>query len=335
MLRLDQFLFRLVALASISMSLALPAFAIADPAAGTQRKKARTHVTQKATGKQARIKVKAKAVPARPSLGQTIGLHNAEDALSLKSGVALVIDQDTNEILFSKNSSAILPIASITKLMTAVVVSEANLPMNEMLSVGAIDQLETGKSSRSRLQLGMQLSRGELMHLALMASENRAAYTLGSNYPGGMAAFVAAMNAKAAALGMRDTRYVEPTGLSSQNRSSAQDLSLLVRAAAEFPQIKELSTSQQANFAVGKRNVQFRNTNGLVRNPEWDIGLQKTGYISEAGRCVVMQASMAGRKLIMVLLDSAGRYSRIGDAERLCNWLIQSRWDAVQAPAKL
>ncbi len=160
-----------------------------------------------------------------------------------------------------------------------------------------------------------------MLHLALMSSENRAAHLLGRTYPGGLAVFVEAMNAKAQALGMHDTRYVEPTGLSSNNQSSAQDLARLVRAAAEHPILRSLSTSPEAMVPVGRHSLQFRNTNGLVRSPDWDIGLQKTGYISAAGRCLVMQAQLAGRKLIMVLLDSAGKYSRVGDAERIRHWL--------------
>ncbi len=272
--------------------------------------------------------------PPRLSMGHLIGLHDTEDPLALHSSVALVVDQDTDEVLFSKNPQAVLPIASITKLMTAVVVADAKLPMDEMLSVAPVDELDTGKSSRSRLKTGALLSRGEMLHLALMASENRAAFALGRYYPGGINAFVAAMNRKAAELGMRDTRYVEPTGLSSQNRSSAQDLSLLVKAAMGYAEIRELSTMPQAQVLVGKQPLNFRNTNGLVRNPEWEIGLQKTGFISEAGRCVVMQARLAGRKLIMVLLDSAGSYSRIGDAERLRHWLTETRWlPAAVVPA--
>jgi serine-type D-Ala-D-Ala endopeptidase (penicillin-binding protein 7) len=163
-----------------------------------------------------------------------------------------------------------------------------------------------------------------MMHLALMSSENRAAHALGRSYPGGLSAFVAAMNNKAQLLGMSGTRYVEPTGLSSQNQSSANDLAKLVSVAYKHQILRELTVSREAQMPVGNRFVQFRNTNGLVRNPEWDIGLQKTGYISEAGRCLVLQAQMAGRKLIMVLLDSAGRYSRIGDAERIRKWLDNS-----------
>jgi D-alanyl-D-alanine endopeptidase (penicillin-binding protein 7) len=232
----------------------------------------------------------------------------------------LVMDQDTDEVLFSKNAEAVLPIASITKLMTAMVVLDAEQPMDETIKVEKV-VLDTPRNNHSRLRVGTELSRGELMHLALMASENRAAHALGRSYPGGMPAFVAAMNQKARSLGMRDTHYVEPTGLSSANQSSARDLATLVRAAHEVPIIRELSTSPEYMVEVGNRAVQFRNTNGLVKSPEWEIGLQKTGYISEAGRCLVMQAKLAGRHLIMVFLDSAGKYSRIGDAERVRRWL--------------
>jgi len=163
-----------------------------------------------------------------------------------------------------------------------------------------------------------------MLHLALMSSENRAANALGRNYPGGLATFVNAMNAKARALSMHDTRYVEPTGLSSQNQSSARDLAALVKTAYTVPLIRELSTSPEYQVSVGSRQLQYHTTNRLVKSPEWDIGLQKTGYISEAGQCLVMQARLAGRKLILVLLDSAGKYSRIGDAERIRKWLISN-----------
>jgi serine-type D-Ala-D-Ala endopeptidase (penicillin-binding protein 7) len=273
-------------------------------------------------------------VPAIPSFGHLAGLQKTDDALDLKSSVALVVDQDTDEVLFSKNPEAVLPIASITKLMTALVVTEASLPADEMLTVTQ-DDVDATAGSRSRLKVGTQLPRSEMLHLALMASENRAAHVLGRTYPGGSAHFVEAMNAKAVTLGMNDTRYVEPTGLSSNNQSSAQDLTRLVRAAYEHPVLRQLSTSQEASVPVGRRQVAFRNTNGLVRNPEWDIGLQKTGYISAAGRCLVMQAELAGRKLIMVLLDSAGKYSRMGDAERIRKWLATAPIlpAAIAAPA--
>jgi len=260
--------------------------------------------------------------PAHPSFGQRSGLHDEADALELKSGVALVLDQETDEVLFAKNVQAVLPIASITKLMTAVVVTEANLPLDEPITITDED-IDTEKGSRSRLKVGTTLSRGDMLHLALMSSENRAAHALGRTYPGGLAVFVAEMNHKARELGMRDTRYVEPTGLSSSNQSSARDLATLVKAAHEHQIIRELSTSQEYEVEVGNRPIQFRNTNGLVKSPEWEIGLQKTGYISEAGRCLVMQAQLAGRKLIMGFLDSAGKYSRIGDAERVRKWITE------------
>ncbi len=304
---------------------AKPSAARTTPAKKAPTKKA---ATKKAAVRKAPVqkRVVRRAAPPRPSVAQLQGLRATGDPLDLHSSVALVIDQDTDEILFSKNHDAILPIASITKLMTALVVAEADLPLDETLRVSLDDVRATSASrAHSRLLAGTALSRGDLMHLALMSSDNRAAYALGRTYPGGISAFVSAMNRKARDLGMGDTRYVEPTGLSADNRSSAQDLARLVRAASDYPVIRELSTSLQAVVPVGtgkkQRPVQFRNTNGLVHNPEWDIGLQKTGFISAAGRCVVMQAQLAGRSLIMVLLDSAGRYTRIGDAERLRKWV--------------
>ncbi len=278
-----------------------------------------------------RSAVKQETAPARVSFGQRAGLHGTPDPLDLRSSVALVVDQDTQQVLFSKNPDAVLPIASITKLMTAMVVLEAGQSLDERLSISQ-DDVDTEKGSGSRLRVGTSLSRGEMLHLALMASENRAANALGRYFPGGMPSFVEAMNRKAMALGMRSTRYVEPTGLSSANQSNAHDLSLLVIAAMDHQLIRELSTSADASVNVGSRSMQFRNTNGLIRNPSWEIGLQKTGYISEAGRCVVMQAQLAGRKLVMVLLDSAGRYSRIGDAERLRAWINQSLPAAQASP---
>ena len=283
--------------------------------------------TSKARAKSMRRLAKARAakvmVPMRPSAGMLQGLHSQADALELRSGVALVMDQDTTEVLFSKHSNAVLPISSITKLMTALVVVEATQSLDETLTISA-DDIDLEKGSRSRLAVGTQLTRGELLHLALMSSENRAANALGRYFPGGLAEVVIAMNRKARALGMLDTHYVEPTGLSSRNQSSANDLARLVVEAHKQPLLRELSTSQEAQVAVGQRMVQFRNTNGLVRDPLWSIGLQKTGYISEAGRCMVIQAQLAGRKLVMVLLDSAGKFSRIGDAERIRRWLDRS-----------
>lgn len=277
-------------------------------------------VAKSAVSSRRKAVVRAAVVPAKPSFGEVAGLHSAHDALALKSSVALVIDQDTREVLFSKNEQAILPIASLTKLMTGLVISEAKLPSEEMIAITQAD-VDTEKGSRSRLKVGAELSRGELLHLALMSSENRAAHALGRSYPGGLQAFIGQMNAKAKMLGMNDTNYVEPTGLSSKNQSSARDLATLVNVAHGDPTLRELSTSPSYQVEVGNRTLQFNNTNRLVKNPSWDIGLQKTGYISEAGQCLVMQAKVAGRKLIMVFLDSAGKLSRIADAERVRRWV--------------
>ncbi|MBU3899612.1 MAG: D-alanyl-D-alanine endopeptidase [Gammaproteobacteria bacterium] len=266
---------------------------------------------------------RAVARPMKQSFGQMAGLHGAMDSLDLKSSVALVIDQDTNEVLFSKNDQAVLPIASLTKLMTGLILQQARLPMDQMITITQAD-VDTEKGSSSRLRVGTELSRGELLHLALMSSENRAAHALARSYPGGLPVFVSLMNVKAKLIGMSDTHYVEPTGLSSKNQSSARDLAKLVNIAHGDPILRELTTSPDYQVAVGNRTLQFNNTNRLVKNPSWDIGLQKTGYISEAGRCLVMQTKIAGRKLIMVFLDSAGKLSRIADAERVRRW-VESR----------
>jgi D-alanyl-D-alanine endopeptidase (penicillin-binding protein 7) len=283
---------------------------------------AHTSAHRAKTGKRARV-----AVAPPPSLGQQEGLREAGDPLALKSSVALVIDQDTKEVLLRKNDQAVLPIASLTKLMTGLLISEAKLPMDEAITITQ-DDVDTEKGSRSRLVVGATLTRGEMLHLALMSSENRAAHALGRTAPGGLAEFVARMNAKARQLGMSDTHYVEPTGLSSLNQSSAHDLATLVGVASHDPLLRELTTSPSYEVAVGHRTLQFNNTNRLVKNPAWDIGLQKTGYINEAGRCLVMQAQVAGRKLIMVFLDSEGKYSRLGDAERVRSWVEKKRLPA-------
>ncbi len=272
------------------------------------------------------VAARKKAVPVverRPSYGELAGLHGKNDPLELKSSVALVVDQDTHEVLLSKNDQAVLPIASLTKLMTGLIISQAHLDMHESITITE-DDIDTEKGSRSRLAVGTTLTRGEMLHLALMSSENRAAHALGRTYPGGMGVFVEQMNLKAKLLGMNDTRYVEPTGLSSNNRSSARDLAALVNVAHTDPVLREYSTSPGYEVDLGRKILQYKNTNMLVKNPTWDIGLQKTGYISEAGRCLVMQTKIAGRKLIMVFLDSAGKLSRIGDAERVRRWVESS-----------
>jgi len=333
-----QRILKMVGLLALFMALAVPIAGAATQKRQTVKKQQLTKSTASKkvvkTRKSARFVsgVKRKSVirisaPPKPSYGQIAGLHGAHDALDLKSSVALVIDQDTREVLFRKNDHAVLPIASLTKLMTGVIISGAKLPMDEMITVTQ-DDVDTEKGSRSRLKVGTSLTRGEMLHLALMASENRAANALGRTYPGGLAVFVSLMNAKAKLLGMTDTRYVEPTGLSSRNQSSAQDLAALVGAAHADPVLRELSTSTGYQVEVGSRTLQYNNTNRLIKNSEWNIGLQKTGYISEAGYVLVMQTKIAGRKLIMVFLDSAGKLSRLGDAERVRRWM-------ESAPAKI
>jgi len=264
--------------------------------------------------------VRAAYIPAKPSLGESMGLRDTEDALALRSSVALVMDQNTNEVLFQKNPTAVLPIASITKLMTALVVMDARLPMDEVLTVTEEDR-DTEKHTGSRLRFGAQLTRQEMLLLALMSSENRAASALGRSYPGGLPAFVGAMNRKARELGMSDSHFVDSNGLSSSNVSSAMDLARLVNAAYRNPTIREFSTQPEHEVTVQGRPMHYVSTNRLVRGGNWDIGLQKTGYISEAGQCLVMQTRVNDRNVVMVFLDSVGKLSRFADATRMRNWL--------------
>ncbi len=329
---------RLLVLFSVCMAfVATPAYAAASKSksktAVTKTVKKTTVVKRAKSKKVVNVAAKAKVVAsarrsavvassvvARQSYGEMAGLHEKSDALDLKSSVAYVIDQDTREVLLRKNDQAVLPIASLTKLMTGLIINQANLPMDEMIAITQ-DDVDTEKGSSSRLRVGTVLSRGELMHLALMSSENRAAHALGRSFPGGLDIFVSRMNEKARELQMKDTRFVEPTGLSSKNQSSAQDLAKLVNVAHSDATLREWSTSPNHEVSAGGRTLQYRNTNRLVNNPRWEIGLQKTGYISEAGRCLVMQTTVAGRNLIMVFLDSAGKLSRLGDAERVRQWV--------------
>ena len=257
---------------------------------------------------------------ARMSAGDRAGLNLTRDPLDLASSVALVLDQGSSEVLFEKNANVALPIASITKLMTGVVVVEANQDMNEVLTV-TNDDLDHEKFTTSRLRVGSQMTRSSMLHIALMSSENRAAAALGRNYPGGVQGFVAAMNAKARELGMNDTRYVDSSGLSSRNVASARDLAKLVAFAYHQPLLRQYSTDPHSQVDAGGRIMQYNNTNYLVKSPDWDIGLQKTGFINEAGRCLVMQTIIQGRPVIMVFLDSKGKQSRTADAGRVKRWL--------------
>jgi len=238
----------------------------------------------------------------------------------LKSSSVLVIDQSDSSVLYSRHSDVAMPIASITKLMTALVVLDAKQPLDEPIQISDAER-DLPKGGFSRLAVGTTLTRGDLMHLALMSSENRAAHALGNNYPGGMPAMVAAMNAKAAALGMTNAHFVDPTGLSSQNVASPEDLAKLVIAASRNPRIREYSTDKSYAVKVHRHLVEFHNTDNLVANPTWNIVVQKTGYITEAGKCLVMAAVIEGRSVVIVLLDSLGKYTRVADAKRIKTWM--------------
>jgi D-alanyl-D-alanine endopeptidase (penicillin-binding protein 7) len=247
----------------------------------------------------------------------------------LKSSSVLIVDQSDSSVLFSRRSDVAAPIASITKLMTALVVLDAKQPLDEQLAITR-EEAMLPKSRGSRLTVGTVLTRGDLMHLALMSSENRAAHALGVNYPGGLPAIVTAMNAKAAALGMTTAHFVDPTGLSSDNVASPEDLTKLVLAAAQNAHIREYSTDPSYAVRVRKHLVEFHNTDNLVKNPTWNIIVQKTGYIAEAGKCLVMEAVIEGRNVIIVLLDSAGRLTRVADAKRVKTWMESTATERVR-----
>jgi D-alanyl-D-alanine endopeptidase (penicillin-binding protein 7) len=255
------------------------------------------------------------------SWGKRSGLQYAADPLGLSASVGYLMDANTGEVLYSKNENAVLPIASITKLMTAVVIAEASLPMDEAITISE-DDVDHLKNSSSRLKVGTTLSRGQMLLLALMSSENRAAHSLARTYPGGTYNFVRYMNQKARDLGMKSTRYADPTGLSSENQSSAHDLAILASHAAKDATLRSYSTSQEyAVDSVDGRSLTYRNSNALVRGGTWPVELQKTGYIREAGRCMVVQSQMAGRSTVMVLLDATTSAERRGDAERIRQWV--------------
>ena len=272
--------------------------------------------------------------PRRPMLAQAItgiilgflAFQAAAKAVQdprLKSSSVLIVDRSNSSVIYSRNSDVAMPIASITKLMTALVVLDAGQSLDEPIRITKDDR-DLPKCNTSRLSVGTVLTRGDLMHLALMSSENHAAHALGANYPGGMTAMVSAMNAKAAALGMSNAHFVDPTGLSSQNVASPEDLSKLVIAAAQNPTIREFSTDPHYSVRVQRHLVEFRNTDNLVANPTWNIVVQKTGYIAEAGKCLVMEAVIEGRSVVIVLLDSLGKYTRVADAKRIKSWMESS-----------
>jgi serine-type D-Ala-D-Ala endopeptidase (penicillin-binding protein 7) len=242
------------------------------------------------------------------------------DDPDLRSSSVFILDATHSSVLYSRHADVAMPIASITKLMTALVVLQARQSLDESIEITRED-IPVGKGAYSRLTPGTKLSRGDLLHLALMSSENRAAHALGRHYPGGITAFVQAMNAQAVALGMTHTRFVDPAGLSSENVASPEDLSKLVMAASQNAVIREYSTDKGYAVRAGRRTLDFRNTDSLVSNPTWNIIVQKTGYISEAGKCLVMQAIIEGRTVVIVLLDSFGKYTRVADAKRIKKWM--------------
>ena len=254
------------------------------------------------------------------SLGAALGLHRMNDPLDLRSGSALVIERDTGKVLFEKNPQYVLPIASLTKLMTAMVVLDAGQSFDELIEVTADDR-DTDRFSASHLPVGARVTRREMLQLALMASENRAAAALARTYPGGFTAYVEAANRKAATLGMIDSVFADGTGLSASNVATVHDLAKLVSAASDYVEIAQWSLAPSLSVRLPRGSRSFHTTNRLVGSPNWQLELQKTGYITEAGNCLLLQARVDNRSLIVVLLDSYGRYSRIGDAERIRRWL--------------
>ena len=288
-------------------------------AMGAEQKK-RTVASKKSAQTEARVAKKYRASYARQQAAPAAA--EAGDGLlpKLSSAAVAVIDQSTGDVLYEKNAGTVVPIASITKLMTAMVALDAQPNLAEILTVSDED-VDMLKGTHSRLSVGTRLTREEMLRLALMSSENRASSALSRHYPGGRPAFIAAMNFKAQELGLNETRFADPTGLTPANVSSARDLVKLVSAAHQYPLIREFSTSEQYQVAIKGRPHTFRNTNALVRNDGWNIGLSKTGYISEAGKCLVMQAWLNNKPLIIVLLDSWGKVARISDAQRIKRWV--------------
>lgn len=259
---------------------------------------------------------------ARASHAAGVAELTADGNPRVQSAGVMVLDPTTGQTLFAKNADQQAPIASITKLMTAMVVLDAKLPLDEAIEITA-DDIDLVKNTRSRLPIGSHFRRDDLLRLALMASDNRAASALGRNYPGGLPAFVAAMNAKAQALGLTQTHYVDSSGLNPENVSSPADLGKLVATASGYELIRDYTTTSAVSVQLpdSKRKLNFVNTNSLVRHSDWKIGLSKTGYINEAGKCLVMQAMIANQPIVIVLLDSWGRLTRIGDANRIRRWL--------------
>jgi len=323
-----------------ALLLGLAAVAVAvPPAAEASQSKARKTSKSAPAAKTAKAAKPVKASTSKPAsaskpkvVSQNVRSSNVRHVsavpadfgeaqrLAVQSSAALVLDQGNGEVIYQKNASTVVPIASITKLMTAMVVLDSQPNLSAPVTIGEED-IDTLKGSRSRLSVGTVLTREHALLLALMSSENRAAHTLARHYPGGLHAFVEAMNRKARSLGMMDTHFQDPTGLTSNNVSTANDLAKMVAAAHTYPLIREFSTTSGAMVETNGRLLEYHNTNALVKSTTWDIGLSKTGYIQEAGKCLVMQARVAERPVVIVLLDSAGKMTRIGDANRIKRWM--------------
>jgi D-alanyl-D-alanine endopeptidase (penicillin-binding protein 7) len=336
------FYLRAIFIAMITLSLALPGSVVlaqenktnnpkkqnSQKKQGQKGQQAKSNSISKSSNNQKSVRTSTtrknseeKHTEKRPSFAAAMGFRGNDDLLSLKSSVALIVDRQTHEVLFEKNAHASLPIASITKLMTSLVVMDAGLPLDENLTIHQDDVNTYPGRTRSRVTQHAKMTREEALLLALMSSENRTAYALGRNYPGGVKSFVDAMNAKAQMLGMSQSKFADPTGLSSENISSPEDLTRLVEAAYQHKVIRDFSTRSDYSIMIGNREQKFVNTNRLVRAGDMDIGLQKTGYISAAGRCLVMQAKIQDRDVVMVFLDSVGTQSRFADAVRVKKWL--------------
>ncbi len=315
---------RLSALIVYSIAVALISFCVPVMNADAATKKKSVNVTYK----KGKLKSRVKAPPPVADL-------DASGRPNLLSHAAFVFDQTSGAMLYSKNADNAMPIASITKLMTAMVVLDAKLNLDEAVVIHESD-VDSLKNSRSRLPVGTAFRREDLVRLALMASDNRAAAALARTYPGGSGAFVEAMNAKAKVLSLANTRFVDSTGLAPGNVATPQNLAMMVAAASAYPQIRDFSTTPALHVKLAEtgRELGFINTNSLVRSDGWNIGLSKTGFINEAGKCLVMQAIIGSKPVVIVLLDSWGRYTRVGDANRIKKWLESGKVAAVPAPVK-
>lgn len=305
-----------------------------NPVKVTIRKSKRKKVSYKksrARAKARRARIQKRRIALAKQRAVDLGEHyDGSQMPQLASNSVIVVNQDTGEVKYAKNTNKARSIASITKLMTAMVVLDAQQPMDETIYISNED-VDTIKGTRSRLAVGFSLHRSDMLQLALMSSENRAAFALSSNYPGGRHAFVKAMNAKASSLGLMNTHFAEPTGLMHENVSTAEDLYVLVSAAHQYPEIRAATTTKAYEIYIDDNEhfTAFKNTNSLVRDGELEIGLSKTGYINEAGRCLVMQTTMAGEPMIVVLLDAAGTNKRIGDVNRIRKWMEYNQREAT------